>query len=180
VTPEQEGVIMVGIVVALYIAPQTHAPMIALPVAHLVPGKGIEGDRYYTNPKLPRSGGKVPYEITLVEQEALDAFHATQPEITPDPSGRRNLIIRACSVQSLAGCIFRIGEVVLRGAALREFSCDSSAHTQHTVCNALHQQWLGACILTEGRIYPGDQVETLSTVFERSFPIENRTAFHPL
>jgi hypothetical protein len=52
---------MSGIVVSLHIAPEVHAPMIFLPVAHLVPGKGIEGDRYYTHPKRPQPGAKTPY-----------------------------------------------------------------------------------------------------------------------
>ncbi len=158
---------MTGIVVALYIAPQAQAPMITLPIAHLIPGKGIHGDRYFTRLKLSQPGKKVPYEITFIEQEALEAFNASQPEIEPDPSGRRNVVIRSCPVQSLAGCTFQIGEVLFHGATLRELSCTPSAHAQHTVCNGLQQQWLGASILTEGYIRPGDQIEVLSVLSEQ-------------
>lgn len=80
---------MSGIVVSLHCAPHSHAPMITLPVAHLVPGKGIEGDRFYTHPKLPQPGAKTPYEVTLVEQEALEVPKALQPGMVPaEPSGR--------------------------------------------------------------------------------------------
>src|SRR5215472_13675578 len=141
---------MSGIVVSLYCAPRAHAPMISLPVAHLVPGKGIEGDRYYTSSKLPQPGTKTPYEVTLVEQEALEALGALQPGLVTEPSGRRNIVIRSCSLSTLAGRLFRIGEVLLCGAALREAPCNSPDHAEHRVCNGLHQQWLGASILTEG------------------------------
>jgi MOSC domain-containing protein YiiM len=157
---------MSGFVVSLYTAPQAHVPMIALPVAHLVPGKGIEGDRYYIHPKHPQPGTKIPYEVTLVEQEALEALSAKDPGTVKDPGGRRNIVIRSCSLQTLAGCLFRIGEVVLRGATLREAPCDSSDHGQHSVCDGLHYHWLGASILTEGWIAPGDCIETVSFALE--------------
>ncbi|WP_220207818.1 hypothetical protein [Reticulibacter mediterranei] len=157
---------MSGIVVSLYTAPQSHVPMISLPVAHLVPGKGIEGDRYYTRPKYLQPGTKTPYEVTLVEQEALEALNVRAPGTVRDPSGRRNIVIRSCSLQTFAGCLFRIGEVLLCGAALREASCDSSDHGQHNVCDGLHYHWLGASILTEGWIAPGDCIETVSFTLE--------------
>lgn len=34
-------------ILALRIAADVNAPMLSLPIAHLVPGRGIEGDRYY-------------------------------------------------------------------------------------------------------------------------------------
>lgn len=157
---------MSGIVVSLHIAPQAHVPMITLPVAHLVPGKGIEGDRYYTRPALPQPGAKMPYEVTLVEQEALEALNDLQPGIVREPGGRRNIAIRSCSLQTLAGCLFRIGEVLLCGAALRDAPCDSPEHAQHSVCGGLHYHWLGASILTEGFITPGDRIEKVPYAIE--------------
>ncbi len=35
---------MEGVIVSLHISPRAHAPMKALLTAHLVPGRGIEGD----------------------------------------------------------------------------------------------------------------------------------------
>lgn len=106
---------MSGIVVSLHRAPRSHAPMIALPVAHLVPGKGIEGDRYFTQPKHPQLGTKTPYEVTLVEQEALEALRALRPETVTEASGRRNIVVRDCPLPMLANCLFRIGEVLRNG-----------------------------------------------------------------
>lgn len=154
--------------------------MIALPVAHLVPGKGIEGDRYFSRSELPQSGEKTPYKVTFIEQEALEAFYASQAETVPEPGGRRNVVIRSCFLQSLVGCAFRIGEVVFRAAALHAFPYASSAPTQHRICNGLHHQWLGACILTEGYIRPGDQLEPFPLASEYSFQVEDRSSSVPL
>lgn len=150
---------MSGIVVSLHTAPQAHAPMISLPVAHLVPGKGIEGDRYYAHPRIP--GAKTPYEVTLVEQEALEALNALLPGTVKEPCGRRNIVIRECALQTLARRLFRIGDVLLCGAALREASCDSPEQEQHSICGGLHYHWLGAAILTEGHIVAGDRIESV-------------------
>jgi hypothetical protein len=38
---------MEGMIVALYIAPRAHAPMNEVTTAHLVQGRGIEGDRFF-------------------------------------------------------------------------------------------------------------------------------------
>lgn len=157
---------MSGIVVSLHCASHSHAPMIALPVAHLVPGKGIEGDRYFTQPKRPQPGTKTPYEVTLVEQEALEALSALRPGTVTEVSGRRNIVVRDCSLSMLANRLFRIGEVLLCGAALRDASCDSPDHGQHSVCGGLHHQWLGASILTEGMIAPGDPLELVPFTLE--------------
>jgi MOSC domain-containing protein YiiM len=123
--------------------------------------------------------------VTLVEQEALDALNALQPDFVTEPSGRRNIVIRSCSLSSLAGCLFRIGEVLLHGAALREAPCDSPEHGQHSICDALHQQWLGASILTEGFIAPGDLVEKVAFTLEdlqrsQVLPVSNLQVFPEL
>jgi hypothetical protein len=140
--------------------------MIFLPVAHLVPGKGIEGDRFYTHSKLPQLGAKTPYEVTLVEQEALEALNVLQPGAVAEPSGRRNIVIRSCSLHTLANCLFRIGKVLCCGAALREAACDSPGHAQHSICGGLHHQWLGASILTEGFVSAGDPIEKVPFTLE--------------
>ncbi len=156
---------MSAIVVSLHSAPHKHAPMTLLSVAHLVPGKGIEGDRYFAR-RLPQSDAKTHYEVTLVELEALEALHTLRPETATEPSGRRNIVVRACPLQTLAGSLFYVGEVLLYGAALRDAPCDSPEHTQHSVCDRLHQQWLGASILTEGFVSPGDRIEKLALTIE--------------
>ncbi len=159
---------MAGTIVSLHIAPQAHAPMNAISVAHLVPGRGIEGDRFYTCAPVPT--GETYYEVSLVEQEAIDEIKTWQAENEFEAGGRRNIVIRACSLLTLARRTFRIGEVLLRGAAIHESACHAPIQAQRSVCGDLGQRWLGAHILTEGYIRAGDQVEEVEIPIDQDLP----------
>ena len=74
---------MDGCVVALYIARAAGAPMLALPTAHVVPGRGIVGDRFYARRGSDAHAGQS--DVTLVEQEALDSLVGTGPPGIPVP-----------------------------------------------------------------------------------------------
>lgn len=143
---------MKGTIVALFIARAPGAPMISLNAAHLVPGKGIEGDRFSDAGSASDEG---TYEVTLVEQEALDSLWGCQPSVEPGGSARRNIVVRGCSLAALAEQTFRIGEVTLRGLA-RHNGCFSPELVQADACASLYGADLGAQILTEGMIAVGD------------------------
>ncbi|HLI05782.1 MAG TPA: hypothetical protein VKV40_04370 [Ktedonobacteraceae bacterium] len=144
--------------------------MTALPSAHLVPGRGIVGDRYYL-----RRGRDVVYDqltcdVTLIEQETIEAMK--QLAIDAGESARRNIVVRGCMLSQLVGRTFRIGTVTLRGLARRESSGASSAEsTQETPphecttpaghCLVLPRPDLRAMVLTEGTISVGDRIEVL-------------------
>ena len=78
---------------------------------HAVERGGIEGDRYRQD-----TGYWTPYgdicEVTLIEGEDLDEI---ENECLGGKNGehRRNIITRGVDLESLRGCRFRIGEVVL-------------------------------------------------------------------
>jgi MOSC domain-containing protein YiiM len=150
-----------GTVVSIFIAKAPHAPMISLNAAHLVPGRGVEGDRFYGLHDLQCTSGEVTYEVTLVEQEALEALWSNQPPANPAMSARRNIVVRGCSLRDLTGHTFRIGSVTLRGIA-RHDSCFSQDTNQADACESLYGTDLGAQILTEGVIAIGDQVQIIS------------------
>jgi hypothetical protein len=101
---------MEGIVVSISIAPIAGAPMTLLKTAHLVPGKGIEGDRFYGLNGSPGASDEVIYEVTLVEQEALEALWSKQPSTAQGGSARRNIVVRSCSLRVLAGHTFASGK----------------------------------------------------------------------
>lgn len=128
--------------------------MISLNAAHLVPGRGIEGDRFYARRS---ASDEIPYEVTLVEQEALEALYHQQPA----GSARRNIVVHGCSLDALAGHTFQIGEVILRGLA-RHPACFSQETMQADACASLYGADLGAQILTEGIIAVGDLIQDLS------------------
>ncbi|WP_264048202.1 MOSC domain-containing protein [Methylobacterium flocculans] len=95
--------------------------------ARCVAGRGIEGDRYYLG-----SGTYSPKpdtrEVTLIEQEALDAINRNDPPLQGGPiqiapiDHRRNLTVRGVPLNHLVGRRFRVGEVILRGGRLN-FPC---------------------------------------------------------
>lgn len=151
---------MESIIVSLHIAPTAHAPMRALPTAHLVPGRGIEGDRFYAMHETQSSHDRETCEVTLVEEEAIDALQKANPAIDAGASARRNIVVRGCTLRQLVGRTFCIGGVTLYGLAPHAGSCDSSERSQQTACAGVHPAELRAQILTEGIIRTGDRLQT--------------------
>ncbi len=151
---------MEGAIVSLRIAPTAHAPMRGLSTAHLVPGRGIEGDRFYVMHEKQSSQGRETCDVTLVEEEAIDALRKANPKLDAGASARRNIVVRGCALRQLVGRTFCIGEVTLCGLAPHAASCDSSERSQQTACAAVQPGELRAQILTEGIIRVGDHLQT--------------------
>jgi MOSC domain-containing protein YiiM len=152
---------MDGCVVALYIARAASAPMQALTTAHLVPGRGIVGDRFYTRRSSAVHDGQS--DVTLVEQEALDLLVETAASGEPGASARRNIVIRGYALHQLVGQRFCLGSVTLYGLA-PHLTCASPQTTQQDACAALTGTTLWAQVLTEGDITLGDQLRALDEV----------------
>jgi hypothetical protein len=172
-----------GSVVSLHISHSKHTPMTALSVAHLVPGRGIEGDRFY----LRRGIGNIAYDkftcdVTLIEEETIESMKKQEPPIDSGDSARRNIVVRGCSLTQLAGHTFRIGNVTLRGLAPRSgdvLASESEEQKEPTLlensdqathCLVLPRPDLRAAVLTEGIISIGDQLELVEEVVVYSTP----------
>ena len=163
-----------GSVVSLHISPSAHVPMTALTVAHLVPGRGIEGDRYY----LRRGIGNTEYnrftcDVTFIEEETIEAMKRQEPPVESGESARRNIVVRNCSLTQLVGHTFLIGDVTLCGLAPRSSDVGASEseeqyestllqNTDQAVqCLVLPRPDLRAAVLTEGSISIGDRIELI-------------------
>src|SRR4051794_18202068 len=109
-----------GVLVAIYVAPQAGAPMLAVDEARVVPGRGLVGDRYFdargTWSRLAGSGRA----LTLVEDEALEALYDESGLELPPGASRRNLVTRGVPLNHLVNREFRVGDVLLRGMRLCE------------------------------------------------------------
>lgn len=148
-----------GSVTALFIAAAADAPMQALTAAHLVPGRGIEGDRYYNHTGTHSVEGETSFEVTLIEQETIEAIQKEGKEKVEASAPRRNIVTEGFSLNHLVGQEFCIGAVRLRGLALREPCAHLMETNDHRLVVALiHRGGLGAQILTEGVIRPGDRI----------------------
>jgi MOSC domain-containing protein YiiM len=148
-----------GEVVSIHIAIKAEASMRSVDAVRTIPGKGLEGDRYFstsgTYSNQPGSGR----EITLIESEAIEAMARDNDVRIEAGDARRNVVTRGVPLNHLVGHDFSIGEVRLRGVRL----CEPCAHleglTRRGVLGGLvHRGGLRAEILTEGTIRAGDAV----------------------
>jgi hypothetical protein len=160
-----------GTVVSLHVAPAGDVPMTALLSAHLVPGKGMVGDRYYLRRGRDAAYDQLTCDVTLIEQETIEAMNQAEPSIDPGASARRNIVVRDCTLSQLMGRTFRIGDVTLRGLARRDSEDGSSESVQQAApheytrparyCLVLPRPDLRAMVLTEGMISVGDRIDIL-------------------
>jgi hypothetical protein len=102
---------MEGRIVSNLIASASGAPMTAITTAHLVPGRGIEGDRFYASRGMDAASDGTACDVTFVEQEALEALKGEEPRTDSGDTARRNMVIRGGSLRQLIGRTFRIGDV---------------------------------------------------------------------
>ena len=58
-----------SIVLDVRIAKDTNAPLESLATAHLVPNRGIEGDRYYYNIGSFSTGEIPAYDVSIIEED---------------------------------------------------------------------------------------------------------------
>ncbi len=147
-----------GKIIGIFIARQRGEPTIELAEAHVVPGMGIEGDRYFQAPGAVDTMNRTGREITLVESESIDEMNKDGIHITAAQT-RRNLITQGISLNSLVDKIFTIGTIQLHGVRLCE-PCDYLASkTDPRVKDAMaHRGGLRADILTEGYIHINDLI----------------------
>ncbi len=147
-----------GTVVSINIAPDAEAPMRSVSEARAVPGRGLEGDRYFDQ-KGTFSKPQPDRELTLIEAEAIEAM---KHELNVDyglSDSRRNLVTRGVPLNHLVGREFWVGEVKARGLRL----CEPCAHLQKlshekVLPGLVHRGGLRAQILSEGMIRVGETV----------------------
>lgn len=156
-----------GVLLHIHIAPKASYEMEELDEAVCVPGQGIEGDRYYLGTGTYSARPDVR-EITLIEQEALDAITRNDPPLQSGPieldpiDHRRNLTVRGVPLNHLVGRRFRVGEVILRGGRLN-FPCKylETLLDQPVFLPLYNRSGLNCGIEQGGTIRPGDVIEML-------------------
>ena len=147
-----------GTLVSIHIAPAKAEPMQRLAEVQVIPGKGLQGDRYWsgagTFSKTPGAGR----DITLIESESIDAVREKNILLEPGDA-RRNLVTRGVPLNHLVGRMFQVGEVRLRGVRLCEPCSHLEGLTQQGVLKELvHRGGLRADILEGGTIRVGDAI----------------------
>jgi len=155
-----------GRVVSLHIAPRAAAPMQSVAQACAVPGRGLEGDRYFAGTGFystkPSHGGR---EVTLIEIEAIEALFSGVINAEGErhgiklaaPDARRNVVTAGIPLNHLVDCEFSVGAIRMRGTRLCEPCKHLEELTQPGVLRGLiHRGGLRALVLDEGTIHVGD------------------------
>ena len=148
-----------GTVDSIHIAPVASEPTVSVEQAHAVPGKGLEGDRYFKREGTYSDRHGPDREFTLIEIATIQALERDYKyELSPGDA-RRNIVTRNVPLNHLVGREFRVGEVTLRGIRLNEPCNHLAGLTDDKVKQGLvHRGGLRAQILTEGVIQPGDEI----------------------
>ena len=147
------------VVVSIHIAPAALQPMVPLEEVHAVPGRGLEGDRYFTGGGTYSETEGEGREVTLIELEALDRLRTDYDiDLLPNET-RRNISTRGITLDELIGHEFRIGDVRMRGIR----SCEPCAHLvelsgKKVLRGLVHRGGLRAEIVSDGVIHVGDPI----------------------
>lgn len=156
-----------GELLHIHIAPAASYEMEALAEAKVVPGRGIEGDRYFlgtgTYSTLP-----AVRDVTLIEIEVLEALARNDPPLQEGPihlspgDHRRNLTVRGVPLAHLVGVRFQVGEVVLKGGRLN-FPCKYLEQLlgQPVYQPLYNRSGLNCSVEVGGMIRPGDRIVPL-------------------
>ena len=148
-----------GSLVAIQIGRQAEGRLESVPEVRAVPGKGLEGDRYFRGEgsfsKNP-GGGR---EVTLVESEMLSLLEREHGIRLAPADTRRNLLTAGVPLNDLVGKVFQVGSVRMRGVRLAEPCNHLERLTQSGVLKGLvHRAGLRADILDEGVLRVGDTI----------------------
>jgi len=158
-----------GRVVSIHIAAEASLPMVSVPEARAVAGRGLEGDRYFLGTgfysQRPSYGGR---EVTLIETETLEALFGGVLNAAGETLGikldpgqsRRNIATAGVPLNHLVGRRFRVGAVLMRGTRL----CEPCKHLEEltrpgVMGGLIHRGGLRAQILADGLIRVGDPIE---------------------
>lgn len=149
-----------SIVLSLRIAATAGEPMTALTTAHLVPSRGIEGDRYYYGVGSFPNGDLPSYDISLIEEDMYRELEIEALLTGNMKALRRNIVVSGCSLAELIEQPFQIGTVLLRGVVprrLRHLPPERLAQTRFNT-------GIGAQVLSEGFIGAGDEIRQVRSL----------------
>jgi MOSC domain-containing protein YiiM len=149
-----------GQIVAIHVASGATEPMRSVSEVRAVPGRGLEGDRYFAGQGTYSARSGPHREVTLIELEALEAIQREAGIALGLAAHRRNLVTRGVPLNHLVDREFLVGSVRLRGIKL----CEPCLHMERLsgqpgACAALvHRGGLNAQVLSEGTVRVGDLV----------------------
>jgi MOSC domain-containing protein YiiM len=149
-----------GRLLAICLAAEPAAPMCNVDEVDAIAGVGLSGDRYALQTgTFQRQPASHPQDVTLIEQESLDAALRDQQTAIEHTATRRNLLTQGVPLNHLVGKTFQIGDVLIRGIEL----CEPCRHLQKLTFKEIlkpliHRGGLRAEILRGGKLQVGMRV----------------------
>ena len=148
-----------GSVEGVFIGPEASEPMVSVGRVQAVPGRGLEGDRYFLRRGTYSATPGTGREVTLIEAEAVEAWGHESGIVMEPGQARRNIVTRGVPLNHLVDREFTVGETVLVGRRLCE-PCGhmASLSKRGAVKGLIHRAGLRADIVRGGSIGVGDAV----------------------
>jgi MOSC domain-containing protein YiiM len=152
-------------VVEILIAEAATLAMKALSECDAVAGRGLQGDRYFSNiGTFSPTPQKPDFEITLIEKECIEAFSREFGLAYTGADARRNIVTEGIQLNHLVGSQFTIGDVLLQGISL----CEPCTHLARisfpeTLQGLVHKGGLRAQIIRGGKLRVGDPIRTITS-----------------
>jgi MOSC domain-containing protein YiiM len=149
-----------GKLLAIGIAASESQPLTSVDSIAAMAGRGLTGDRYAEGKGVGQHGPAKPeQEVTLIEQEAINAASQEYKLSFTHLDTRRNLLTAGVPLNHLVGKTFHVGEVLLRGIEL----CEPCGHLEKLTCEGIkrsliHRGGLRAQIVRSGVLRVGDEV----------------------
>ncbi|QQK74417.1 MOSC domain-containing protein [Salicibibacter cibarius] len=151
---------MNGTIHSIFVTDTTGATPASVHSIRAVPGKGLEGDRYYHKAGHWSHNGNLPRDVTLVDIETLERVEKEYDIVIEPGEHRRNIETKGVDLSQLIGREFRIGYIALQGIRV----CEPCAHLvdltgKQPLLKGLVHSGLVAEILTDGVMNVGDQIQ---------------------
>jgi len=146
-------------VVSLHIASYGAAPMQSVTTVTAVAGRGIVGDRYFTQSGTYSNHPGNGRAVTLIEIEAIEALARECDVHLAAGAVRRNLVTHGVALNDFIGKTFTVGAVVLHGTRL----CEPCRHLEKLAGKGvarglIHRGGLRAEIVSGGSVQVGDAI----------------------
>ena len=144
-----------GSIEHIWVSADTGVPGRMPETVRVIPGEGLEGDRYAA------ARGTFPSDrpgsaVTLIEAEVCESF---DPPLSPEEH-RRNLVTRRIDLNGIVGREFVIGSARFRAIRLCEPCATMQRYSERQILRPLvHRGGLRADVLRPGEIHVGDQVQ---------------------
>ena len=147
--------------------------MVSVAEVRAIPGRGLQGDRYFQAAGTFSNGHEPDSELTLIESEAIEALAREHSLVLQPADARRNLVTRGVALNGLAGREFTIGDVRVLAHGL----CEPCEHLRRLTGHAailkglVNRGGLRVQILAEGTLRVGDAIRprdaTVAAPFDR-------------